>query len=81
MSSHGREAEGHAESRVAPGLPGGGERPSPSATPKATQMLWHGIDVREAKLWHKAWAEQGAPTMNRAEKRKTAKAKRRAKNA
>lgn len=46
---------------------------------KATQMLWHGIDVREAKAWHKAWAEQGAPTMNRAERRKTAQIKRRAK--
>lgn len=47
---------------------------------KATQMLWHGLDANEAKLWHKAWAKNGAPILNRAERRKTAKAKQRKKS-
>ena len=53
--------------------------PIADSAPRHTQLLLQGCDANEAKLWLKAWAEQGAPTANRAERRRTAKAKRRAK--
>ena len=53
--------------------------PNADSVSKHSSLLLQGCDAKEAKLWLKAWAEQGAPTANRAERRKTAKAKRRAK--
>lgn len=38
--------------------------------PRVKSMLPHGTDTKTLKLWQEAWAEQGAPTTNRAQRRR-----------